>query len=244
MTVNCVCSWLIFKWEPLRQDTGLWHNNWRDGQEGSLPPLTAPTCCSINIYIHAVTPPMDPWPFLSGLGEHKFPSSLCNWLSFPLPDSYSVFILSAFSTTTAPIVTFLLSNWQPKQSLMCRKCFITIGRAQPLIMHGNMLVEKKRIWFLSVEKHGYFRAFSEGCCSSGERMFRASFSHFKWNFQAPCGGYSKYSYHRPWSGGFLPRNFSSFPHISLIRESRHMSRTFNIRIKDLNQRAWFSLTVP
>lgn len=146
MTVNCVC---VLDW----YSNG---NHWDrtvgydtiTGEMGRraacLRSLTAPTCCSVNIYIHAVIAPTDPWPFLSGLGEHKFPSSLCNWLSFALPNSYSVFILSAFSTTTAPIVTFLLSNWQPKQSLMCRKCFITIGRAQPLIMHGNMLVEKKK----------------------------------------------------------------------------------------------------
>lgn len=67
-------------------------------------------------------------------------------------NSYSVFIMSVFSTTTTPIVRFLLSNWQPTLSPVCRKCFITMGWAQPLIMHGNMLVKKKKkVWFFSVE---------------------------------------------------------------------------------------------
>lgn len=71
-----------------------------------------------------------------------------------------------FSTTTVPIVTFLLSNWQPTLSLACGTCFITMGWAQPLIMHGNMLVKKKKVWF-SFVGNSCFRAFSEGCGSCG-----------------------------------------------------------------------------
>lgn len=243
MTVNCLCSWLIFKYWG--RTLGCEIKNSRDRHEGNLPPLTAPTCCSVNIYIPSVSPPIHLWPFLSGLGEHTFLSSLCNWPSFPLPDSYSVFILSVFSTTTAPIVPFLLSNWQPTLSLMCRKCFITMGRAQPSIMHGEHACRKKeRVWFLSVEKHGCFRAFSEGCCSCGGLCF-GHLSPISSGIFRLCVADIQ-SIHM--TDSRVEVSFSaapcSFPHISFIRKSCHMSRTFNTQIKDLNQRAGFLLTVP
>lgn len=74
--------------------------------------------------------------------------SPCNWLSFPPPNCDSLFIWPAFSTSAAPVLTVLLSNWQPTLSLKYKKkCFITMGPAKPLIMHGNMLVKKERIYF-------------------------------------------------------------------------------------------------
>lgn len=140
MTVNCVCSWLIPEWEPLRQDTGPWHNNWRDGQEGSLPPLSAPTCFSVNIYILTRNPTDRAPAPLSSVSIRVRAPSVIGSLS-PSPTLIQYLYCLRFR---AAIVTFLLSNWQPTSSLMYRKCFITMGRAQPLIMHGNMLVGKKK----------------------------------------------------------------------------------------------------
>lgn len=85
----------------------------------------------------------------ASINEDRFSGSPCNWLSFFFfsPSCYSLFIQPAFSTSAAPILTVLLSNWQPTLSLKCKKCFITMGPAKPLIMHGNMPVKTECIYF-------------------------------------------------------------------------------------------------
>lgn len=106
------------------------------------PSLVALTC-GVNIHTYGGAG--------ASIDEDRFSGSPCNWLSFFLfffsPSCYSLFIQPAFPTSAAPILTVLLSNWQPTLSLKCKKCFITMGPAKPLIMHGNMPVKTECIYF-------------------------------------------------------------------------------------------------
>lgn len=90
------------------------------------PPPTVLTSQAVNIYMY--------WNPI----DRSMSISVSHWqrsVTFParsvigslFSSHCSLFVLSVFPTTIAPIWTFLLSNWQPTLSLMCRKCFITMG---------------------------------------------------------------------------------------------------------------------
>lgn len=129
----------------------------------SLSSTTLPLSCGtvswqpVNIYTYGEAG--------ASIDEDRFSGSPCNWLSFfffffSSPSCYSLFIQPAFSMSAAPILTVLLSNWQPTLSLKCKKCFITMGPAKPLIMHRNMAV-KRECMYLFLWKILLFWAFSE-----------------------------------------------------------------------------------
>lgn len=90
------------------------------------PPPTVLTSQAVNIYMYwnpidrSMSISVSHWQRSVTFPAHSVIGSLFS-------SHCSLFVLSVFPTTIAPIWTFLLSNWQPTLSLMCRKCFITMG---------------------------------------------------------------------------------------------------------------------
>lgn len=135
------------------------------------------------------------------------------FLFFYSPRCYSLFIQPTFSTSAAPILTVLLSNWQPTLSLKCKKCFITMGPAKPLIMHGNMPVKTECIYFCG-----------KSCCFG---LFQGTFCrylHYRVVFCQNLHNLKLYI-------------FSHGDFFSFISWYHHMSQTFNMQIKHLMYRS-------